>query len=255
MLLPPLQLSNALFPKKKLTNLAQNSTSKIRTKWEQLNFTNSFTPIRGGNIPLLDRNRPPYVIAKRVKVHRARSLSDQLSNLSSDELRLLRKYSRDPKEPGIQQILAKPVMAEYTIQELRVALAMLSGAASAPAPEPLSVPGTVQMGHPSHGHIGLRTNLSLISNQNLPLSSRYSPEIAKKLQAMSDDELLHLAQHIGNLSDPRSRFLIIRYHLYQYHPEDIASTLASLLRLRRKQIRPERKRRPDLQSVSTPRFH
>ncbi|MFX1318893.1 MAG: hypothetical protein ACFE9D_07695 [Promethearchaeota archaeon] len=204
---------------------------------------------------MFDRNRPPYALAKRVKVHRARTLSDQLSSLSTDELRLLRKYTKDPKEPGIQQILAKPVLAEYTIQELRVALAMLSGAASAPAPDLLSTPGTVQMGHPFHDHIRSRTNLSLIANQNIPLPSRYSPEIANKLQAMSDEELLHLAQHVGNPSDPRSRFLIIRYHLYKYRPEDIASTMATLLRLRRKERRPERKRRPDFQSVSTPRFH
>ena len=147
------------------------------------------------------------------------------------------------------------VMAEYTIQELRVALAMLSGAASAPAPDPLSTPGTVQMGSPSHDQFGSRRTLSLISDQNIPLPSRYSPEIAIKLQAMSDDELLHLAHNVGNPSDPRSRFLIIRYHLYQYRPEDIASTMASLLRLRRKERRPVRRRRPDLQSVSSPRFH
>jgi hypothetical protein len=31
--------------------------------------------------------------------------------------------------------------------------------------------------------------------------------------------------------------------------------MASLLRLRRKERRPTRRRRPDLQSVSSPRFH
>jgi hypothetical protein len=204
---------------------------------------------------MIDRNRPPYVVSKRVKVHRARTLSDKLSMLSADELRLLRKFSKDPKEPGIQQILAKPIMDKYTLQELRVAFAILSGAASTPSPDPLSTPGTVQLGHPSHTSFSERTSLSLISNQNMALPSRYSPEIAKKLQAMSDDELLHLAQHVGNPSDPRSRFLIIRYHLYQHRPEDIASTLASILRLRRRQPSPQRKRHPDLTSVSSPRFH
>ena len=204
---------------------------------------------------MFDRNRPPYVVSKRVKVHRARILSDKLSTLKQDELRLLRKFSRDPKEPGIQQILAKPIMAEYTIQELRVAFAMLSGAAGAPAPDPLSAPGTVQMGHTSHDPFLEKIGLSLISNQNTPLPSRYSPEIAIKLQSMDDDELLHLTRNIGNPNDPRSRFIMIRYHLYQYRLEDIASTLATLLRLRRQQRRPTQKRRQDFKSVSSPRFH
>ncbi|MFX1577505.1 MAG: hypothetical protein ACFFCF_10065 [Promethearchaeota archaeon] len=202
-----------------------------------------------------NRNRPPYVISKRVKVHRAKTLSDELSALSSDELRLLRRFSKDPKEPGIQQILAKPLMEHYTIQELRVAFAMLSGAAGTPSPDPLSAPGTVQLGQTSHDHFTEKTTLSLISDRNVPLPSRYSPEIASKLQSMDDEELLHLTRNISNPSDPRSRFLIIRYHLYKYRPEDIASTLATLLRLRRQDRRPQRKRRPDLRSVSSPRFH
>ena len=194
-------------------------------------------------------------MSKRVKVHRAKILSDKLSSLKQDELRLLRKFSRDPKEPGIQQILAKPIMAKYTIQELRVAFAMLSGTAGGPTPDPISAPGTVQMGHASHDAFLEKTSLSLISNQNIPLPSRYTPEIATKLQAMEDDELLHLTRNIGNPTDPRSRFLLIRYHLYQHRLEDVASTLATLLRLRRQQRRPTRKRRPDLKSVSSPRFH
>jgi hypothetical protein len=204
---------------------------------------------------MFDRNRPPYVTSKRVKVHRARILSDKLSTLKQDELRLLRKFSKDPKEPGIQQILAKPIIAEYTIQELRVAFAMLSGAAGGPAPDPLSTAGTVQMGQTTQDPFLESTSLSLISNQNTPLPSRYTPEIATKLQSMDDEELLHLTRNIGNPNDPRSRFLMIRYHLYQYRLEDIASTLATLLRLRRQRRRPERKRRPDLKSVSSPRFH
>ncbi|MFX1509320.1 MAG: hypothetical protein ACFFBR_03345 [Promethearchaeota archaeon] len=203
---------------------------------------------------MFNRNRPPYVTSKRVKVSRARILSDKLSSLGTEELRLLRRFSKDPKEPGIQQILAKPIIARYTIQELRVAFAMLSGTASAPSPDPLSIPGTVQLGHRMFEHSS-QTTLSMISNQNTPLPSRYSPEIAKLLQSMSDEELLHLAHNVGNPSDPRSRFLIIRYHLYKFPPKDIALTLATLLRLRRQESRPRQKRRPELRSVSSPRFH
>jgi len=204
---------------------------------------------------MYDRNRPPFAISKRVKVHRAKTLSDKLSMLGTEELRLLRRFSKDPQEPGIQQILAKPIMDKYTIQELRVAFAILSGAAGAPPPDPLSTPGTVQMGHLPFDHLSEKTYLSMISNQNILLPSRYSPDIVKKLQAMSDEELLHLARHVGNPSDPRSRFLIIRYHLYQHRPEDISSTMATLLRLRRQEPSLQRKRRPDLKSVSSPRFH
>ncbi len=203
-----------------------------------------------------NRNRPPFVISKRVKVHRAKQLSDRLSTLPNDELRLLRKYIKDPHLPGIQQILAKPVLAEYTLQELSVALAMLSVICDVPPPDPLSRPGTVQHAKPIRtAHSTYAPDLSLIGDQNQQIPSRFSQEIAHKLQTMPDDALMHLAQNIGKPTDPRSRFILIRYHLYEYPLEDLASTMATLLRLRRRERRPTRTRRPKVQSFSSPKFH
>lgn len=205
---------------------------------------------------VLDRNRPPYVLSKRVKVHRAKQLSDQLAPLPDDELRLLRRFIKDPREPGIQQILAKPLLAEYTIQELSVALAMLSGVGELSLPSPLPQGGTVQIATPgSVSRSTIPETLSLIEDQNSLVPSRLNPDIAHKLQAMPEDAFLWLARNIGNPSDPRSRFIIIRYHLYRYRHEDLASTLATLIRLNRRGRRTPSKQSTSPVSFSTPRFH
>ncbi|MFX0077629.1 MAG: hypothetical protein ACFE8O_00165 [Candidatus Hermodarchaeota archaeon] len=205
---------------------------------------------------VLNRNRPPYVLSKRVKVHRAKALSDQLANLRSDDLRLLRRFIRDPKEPGIQQILAKPVLAEYTIQELQVALAMLSGVGELPPAQQLPPAGTVQLGSPVRPtKRTISPEFSFISNHNWQMPSRLSPEIAQRLEKMPEDEFLWLAQHLRYPTDARTRFIMIRYHLYRYQPEDLASTMATLIRLKRRGRRVTKKERPSRMSLSSPKFH
>ncbi|MFW9831091.1 MAG: hypothetical protein ACFFD8_04900 [Candidatus Thorarchaeota archaeon] len=205
---------------------------------------------------VLNRNRPPYVLSKRVKVHRAKQLSDQLSALSGEDLRLLRRFAKDPREPGIQQILAKPLLAEYTIQELSVALAMLSGVSEISLPHILPTAGTVQITpHGSSSRSSFPDKLSLINNDNWLMPSRLNPHIARKLLAMPEDAFHWLANNIGNPSDPRSRFIIIRYHLYKYRREDLAATLATIIRLNRREQRTTRKSSTQRLSFSTPRFH
>ena len=205
---------------------------------------------------VLNRNRPPYVLSKRVKVHRAKELSDQLADLRSDDLRLLRRFIQDPKEPGIQQILAKPVLAEYTIQELQVALAMLSGVGELPPVQQLPPAGTVQLGAPIRPTKRTITpELSFISDHNWQMPSRLSPVIAQRLEKVPEDEFLWLAQHIKYPTDARSRFIMIRYHLYRFPREDLASTLATLIRLKRRGRRTTKKERTRRMSLSSPKFH
>ena len=203
-----------------------------------------------------NRNRPPYAQSKRVKVHRARRLSDKLSSLPNDELRLLRKFINDPNQPGIQQILAKPVLAEYTIQELRVALSITSGIGEVPFPDPGIMPGTVQVrDRVLPAKTPTLPTVSIIEDQNSQSPFQIKPHIAQLLSAIPDEDFLHLAGHITNPTDPRSRFLMIRYHLYRFSREDLAINIASLLRLRRRHRFESRKRRTPRVSLSSPRFH
>jgi hypothetical protein len=189
-------------------------------------------------------------------VHRAKELSDQLANLRSDDLRLLRRFIRDPKEPGIQQILAKPVLAEYTIQELQVALAMLQGVGELPPTQQLPPAGTVQLGAPLRPtKRTISAEFSFISDHNWQMPSRLSPEIAQRLEKMPEDEFLWLAQHIKYPTDARSRFIMIRYHLYRFRREDLASTIATLIRLKRRGHRTIKKERTKRMSLSSPKFH
>ncbi|MFW9985141.1 MAG: hypothetical protein ACFFDJ_01075 [Candidatus Odinarchaeota archaeon] len=205
---------------------------------------------------VLDRNRPPYVLSKPVNVHRVRKLSDQLSGLTNDDLRLLRRFLHDPREPGIQQILAKPLLAEYTIRELQVALAILSGAGAGPTPDILPDPGTVQISDLiRHSQPPPPPPISYIRDQNRLLPMRLPPEIVKALSKLTEDEFQWLAQHIGKPTDPRSRFIIIRYHLYRHRTEDIAATIAALTRLQRKRRTSHKKPPRSRMSLSSPRFH
>jgi hypothetical protein len=203
-----------------------------------------------------NRNRPPYAQSKRVKVNRARELSDKLSSLPNEELRLLRRFIKDPKEPGIQQILAKPVLTEFSIQELRVALSILSGLGEVPLPDASVPAGTVHIrGTSLHPKIGSVPTVSLIENQNSQSPHQLNPQIAQRLSTIPDEDFLYLADHITNPTDPRSRFLMIRYHLYRYSHEELATNIASLLRLRRRHRAAARKERTSRLSLSSPRFH
>ena len=203
-----------------------------------------------------NRNRPPYAQSKRVKVYRAQRLSDKLSSLPNDELRLLRRFIKDPKEPGIQQILAKPVLAEYSIQELRVALSILSGIGEVPLPDTSVPAGKVHIrGTSFHPKMGSIPTVSLIEDQNSQTPHQLNPQIAQRLSVIPDEDFLYLADHITNPTDPRSRFLMIRYHLYRFSHEDLAINIASLLRLRRRHRTTARKQPTSRMSLSSPRFH
>jgi hypothetical protein len=205
---------------------------------------------------LNNRNRPPFAQSKRVKVHRARRLSDKLSSLPDDELRLLRKFIKDPIKPGIQQILAKPVLAEYTIQELRVALSILSGIGEVPSPDPGLIAGKVEIRERRHQpKTDSVPSVSLIDDQNSQTPYQIKPHIVQTLSMIPDEDILHLAEHIRNPTDPRSRFLMIRYHLYRFSREDLAINIASLLRLRKRPRAATRKHRTPRVSLSSPRFH
>jgi hypothetical protein len=203
-----------------------------------------------------NRNRPPFAQSKRVKVHRARRLSDTLSSLPNDDLRLLRKFIKDPNEPGIQQILAKPLLAEYSIQELRVALSILSGLGEVPLPDASIPAGTVHVRDTSyHPKIDSIPTVNVIENQNSQTPHQLNPHIVQTLSAIPDEDFLYLAAHITNPTDPRSRFLLIRYHLYRYSHEDLAINIASLLRLRRRHREASQKPQRSRISLSSPRFH
>lgn len=185
-------------------------------------------------LPLIHNvNRVRIGASKRIRVHRAQQLSDKLSSLSEDDLRLLKRFSEDPDQPGLSQIIAQPIIDEYTIQELRVAMAMLSGVGALPPADNLLGTDRVRRWEQMKFEEPLPpARLPFLEDENVPIASaKITPEIAETLSAMPQDAFDWLASHIGNPVDPRSKFIMIRYHLYRYRREDIAATIATLVRL------------------------
>jgi hypothetical protein len=133
---------------------------------------------------------------------------------------------------------------------------MLQGVGELPPTQQLPPAGTVQLGSQAHQiRRSVAPEFSFISNHNHRMPSRLSPEIAQRLQKMPDDEFLWLAQHLRHPEDPRTRFIMIRYHLYRYNPEDLASTMATLLRLQRRSRRTRKRDRTKRMELSSPKFH
>jgi hypothetical protein len=126
--------------------------------------------------------------------------------------------------------LADAVLAEYSQQELRVALAMLEGVHQLPLIEnPL-------------GHAATRTCPTSPTKIPLP-STKVTPPvdesppmpsvqaasaIAEQLRTVPPDDLLWLAKHGSNPKDLRSRLIIIRNRLYRYRWTDLAAAIATL---------------------------
>ena len=133
---------------------------------------------------------------------------------------------------------------------------MLSGVGAGPTPDTLPDPGTVQILELiRHSQPPSSPSISFIRDQNRQLPLRLSPEIVLALSKLAEDEFQWLAQHIGRPSDPQSRFIMIRYHLYRFRTEDIAATIAALTRLKRKKRTSPTKPPKPRMSLSSPKFH
>jgi hypothetical protein len=168
---------------------------------------------------------PPEVLVKR-----AAELCNKLARLSAEDLRVLRRIWETAPLKGAEKVLADAVLAEYSQQELRVALAMLGGVHQLPLVEkPLGHDVTATW--PT-----LSAKLPLPSmkvtqpvDESPPMPSvQAASAIAEQLRALSPDDLLWLAKHGSNSKDLRSRLIIIRNRLYRYRWTDLAAAIATL---------------------------
>jgi hypothetical protein len=168
---------------------------------------------------------PPEVLVKR-----AAELCNKLAALSTNDLRVLRRVWETGPLKGAEKVLADAVLAEYSQQELRVALAMLEGVHQLPLVEKPLGHDTARISPASPAKMPLpppKAYLPIDESPPMP-SVQAASEIAEQLRAMSPDDLLWLAKHGSNPKDLRSRLLIIRNRLYRYRWPDVAAGIATL---------------------------
>jgi hypothetical protein len=165
-----------------------------------------------------------------VLVKRAAELSNKLATLSPKDLRALRRIWETGPLRGSEKVLADAVLAEYSQQELRVALAMLEGVHQLPLTEkPLGHDATkVWSWSPSKVPLPpTKVDSPVDESPSMP-SVQAAAQVVEQLRGMSPDDLLWLARHGSNPKDVRSRLIIIRNRLYRYQWTDVAAAIATL---------------------------
>lgn len=168
----------------------------------------------------------------QVPVNRTRELSNKLALLPKEDLMLLRRIYETPTDNQAQEVISKAVLDEYSLQELRLALAALDGVHELPLSEkPIGyeaakphVPETDPEPLPPK-------RVMTPSSETPPLpSAKAAQEIGDILIGISFEDFHWLMQNFGNPQDLRSRLIIIKHRLYRYQWEDVAATIAALQR-------------------------
>ena len=177
--------------------------------------------------------QPPIIEdSSQVPVTRASELSNKLASLSKSDLILLRRIYNSPEDHKAQQVMTKAQLMEYSINELRVALAALDGVHELPlSEEPLGYatakpwsPKDTTTPLPPRRIKTLRDDVS-----SLP-SVKATQEISTILTSMAMDDFQWLLKHYTDADDLRSRLIIIKHRLYRYRWKDVTATLAALQR-------------------------
>ena len=178
------------------------------------------------------KHSPIIEDSSQVPVTRASELSNKLARLSKPDLILLRRIYDSPDDQKAHEVITKALLTEYSIQELRVALAALDGVHELPLGEkPLGFtnakpwrPHKVTAPLPPQ-----RIKTPIDDSPSMP-SVKATREISTILTSMAMDDFQWLLKHYSTHHDLRSRLIIIKHRLYQYRWEDVAATLAALQR-------------------------
>jgi hypothetical protein len=168
----------------------------------------------------------------QVPVNRARELSNKLSLLPKNDLILLRRIYDSPEDNEAQEIISKAVLDDYSIQELRVALAMLDGVHKLPLSEkPLGFEN-IKPWHPVQDPTPLPPQRIITPSNDTPSlpSAKTAQEISDILVSIPYEDFKWLIKHFGKPQDLRSRLIIIKNRLYHFKWEDVAATIAALQR-------------------------
>ncbi|MFX0168658.1 MAG: hypothetical protein ACFE89_04780 [Candidatus Hodarchaeota archaeon] len=178
------------------------------------------------------KHPPAIEDSAQVLVIRASELSNKLAKLPKTELMLLKRIYETPNDEQAQKVINKAFLTEYSIHELRVALAALDGVHELPLSE-------CPIGYANAKPWKPQKNTSPLPPQRIKSPSSEAPplpsakatmEISTILTSMAMDDFQWLLKNFGTPRDLRSRLIIIKHRLYQYRWEDVAATLAALQR-------------------------
>jgi hypothetical protein len=167
-----------------------------------------------------------------VPVNRTRELSNKLALLPKTDLILLRRIYEQPNDAEAKKTISSALLDEYTIQELRLALAALDGVHKLPLSEKPLGYENAKTWKPSVDTTPLPPQRLLSPTNESPSlpSAKAAKEISDILIEMPLDDFQWLLNHYYDIHDLRSRLIIIKNRLYQYQREDVSATIAALRR-------------------------
>ncbi len=168
----------------------------------------------------------------QVPVNRTRELSNKLALLPNTDLVLLRRIYESPNDAAAREVITKALLEDYSIHELRLALAALDGVHKLPLGEKPLGYDNVKPWQPKPKSDPLppqRLQTSANESPSLP-SPKATQEISEILVRIPFDDFQWLMNHYNDAQDLRSRLIIVRNQLYHYQWEDVAATIAALKR-------------------------
>jgi hypothetical protein len=165
-------------------------------------------------------------------VNRTRELSNKLALLSKTDLVLLRRIYHTPNDEEAKHIITTALHDEYSIQELKLALAALDGVHKLPLSEKTLGFENAKAWKPTKETAPLPPKRTISPPEESPPlpSAKAAQEISDILIRIPLEDFQWLLNHYNDTHDLRSRLIIIKNKLYQYQWEDIAATLAALRR-------------------------
>ncbi|MDO8125449.1 MAG: hypothetical protein Q6364_13870 [Candidatus Hermodarchaeota archaeon] len=182
---------------------------------------------------MASRKRPKIIEdTTLVPVKRTRDLSNKLALLPKDELVLLRRIYDTPDDPKAQTIISQVLLDEYSLQELRLALAALDGVHELPLSEKPLGYENVKPWRPPVEQPPLPPQRIFTPTDETPAlpSAKATQEISGILTSMPASDFQWLLAHAGDPQDFRSRLLMVKYRLFKFNWEDVTATLAALQR-------------------------
>jgi hypothetical protein len=168
----------------------------------------------------------------QVPVKRTRDLSNKIALLPEKDRVFLRRIYNNPSDPQAKSVIEQAVLDEYSLQELRLALAALDGVHELPLSEKPIGYDNVKPWHPLKDHPPLPPQRVFTPTDETPAlpSAKATREISNILIGLAEDDFRWLLEHIGDTQDLRSRLILIKNNLYKYRWEDVTATLAALQR-------------------------
>jgi hypothetical protein len=168
----------------------------------------------------------------QVPVNRTRELSNKLALLPKADLVLLRRIYHTPNDEEAKHVITSTLQDDYTIQELKLALAALDGVHKLPLSEkPLGF-DNAKPWKPIKEKTPLPPQRTFgPPGESPPLpSAKAAQEISDILTRIPLEDFRWLLTHYNDTHDLRSRLILINNKLFQYQWEDVAATLAALRR-------------------------